>query len=254
MKRTTILAGCLVLATLALRLQAQTSLTNGLIACYPFNGNANDESGQGSDAVVASAALTENRFGEANKAYHFNGSGDRISAVNAQLPLGNSPRTLVTWLKPEGSMSVNWGVIHQGQQDCPEHMFGLSLQTAGNLGFWGGCQDWTSTLMSTNNQWYFVALTYDGAAVRLCVNGNWQTNAIGTLNTLVSRLWIGAETVSDGSYCRSYYRAVIDDVRLDNRALSTAEVESLYALESAPQVRFVQAFTVDCANLTVGSN
>ncbi len=177
-----------------------------------------------------------------------------MSAVIPQLPLGSSPRTLVAWLKPEGSQYVNWGVIHQGNQDCSGHMFGLSLQTVGNLGFWGGCQDWTSTLRSANNQWCFVALTYDGAVVRLCVNGSWQTNAIGTLNTLASRLWMGAETVSDGSSFRSYYRGVIDDVRFYNRELAAAEVESLYALNSLPQVRFVQAFTVDCANLTVGSN
>src|SRR5450759_2959986 len=101
MKRTKILASCLILAALALPLEAQTSLTNGLIAYYPFNGNANDESGYGNDAVVTGATLTENRFGEANRAYHFNGSGDRISALVAQLPLGNAARTLVTWIKPE---------------------------------------------------------------------------------------------------------------------------------------------------------
>jgi len=45
---------------------AQINLDSGLVAHYPFNGNANDESGNG-------ATLTTDRFGNANKAYSFDG-------------------------------------------------------------------------------------------------------------------------------------------------------------------------------------
>jgi len=47
--------------------------SNGLVAWYPFNGNANDESGNGNNGVVNGATLTADRFGNANGAYSFDG-------------------------------------------------------------------------------------------------------------------------------------------------------------------------------------
>ena len=108
--------------------------------------------------------------------------------------------------------------------------------------------------MATNDYWYFVAMTYDSGVVTLFMNGSWQTNFMGTLNTLDAHFWMGAETVDDGASFRTWYHGTIDDVRLYNRALTTEEVGNLYALESSPRVKVIKAFTVDCANLTVGSN
>ena len=51
---------------------APASLSNGLVGYWPFNGNANDESGNGNHGTVYGAILTNDRFGANNKAYHFN--------------------------------------------------------------------------------------------------------------------------------------------------------------------------------------
>jgi len=48
-------------------------LKDGLVAYYPFNGNANDESGNGNNGTVYGATLTTDRFGNTNKAYSFDG-------------------------------------------------------------------------------------------------------------------------------------------------------------------------------------
>ena len=42
---------------------AQINLDSGLVAHYPFNGNANDESGNGINGTVNGATLTNDRFG-----------------------------------------------------------------------------------------------------------------------------------------------------------------------------------------------
>ena len=52
----------------------QVDLKNGLVACYPFNANAKDETGNGNNGTVNGATLTTDRFGKANSAYNFNGS------------------------------------------------------------------------------------------------------------------------------------------------------------------------------------
>ena len=46
---------------------------NGLVAYYPFNGNANDESGNSNNGNVLGASLSGDRFGNENSAYSFDG-------------------------------------------------------------------------------------------------------------------------------------------------------------------------------------
>ena len=49
--------------------------TNGLVAYYPFNGNANDASGNGNHGTVNGAILANDQNGNQNKAYEFTGDG-----------------------------------------------------------------------------------------------------------------------------------------------------------------------------------
>ena len=62
---------CLVLGVCGL---AQADLNDGLVAYYPFNGNANDESGNGNDGEINGATLTEDEYGNTNSAYYFDGN------------------------------------------------------------------------------------------------------------------------------------------------------------------------------------
>jgi hypothetical protein len=59
--------------------------TDGLVGWWPFNGNANDESGNGNDGVVNGATLTEDRFGNVDAAYSFDGVDDFIQVANDTL-------------------------------------------------------------------------------------------------------------------------------------------------------------------------
>jgi hypothetical protein len=47
-------------------------------AYYPFNGNANDVTGQGKDATISGTTLMVDRLGKSNDAYSFNGTGNLI--------------------------------------------------------------------------------------------------------------------------------------------------------------------------------
>jgi len=67
---------------------ADSIVSRGLIAFYPFNGNTNDESGNGYQGEAKGVSLTADRFGKANSAYSFDGSDDYI-----QLPEGFSDFT-----------------------------------------------------------------------------------------------------------------------------------------------------------------
>src|SRR5580704_12112208 len=70
---------------ITVKLHAQSFLTNGLVAYYPFNGNANDASGNGNNGMVFGATLATDRFGNANSAYYFDGISAYIT-----VPLSNT--------------------------------------------------------------------------------------------------------------------------------------------------------------------
>src|ERR1035438_4602332 len=76
---------------LAVNGYSQSFLTNGLVAYYPFNGNANDESGYRNNLVVNGATLANDRFGNANCAYYFDGQTAFLIGLVTNIPLSNSP-------------------------------------------------------------------------------------------------------------------------------------------------------------------
>jgi uncharacterized protein YecT (DUF1311 family) len=77
----------------------------GLIAFYPFNGNANDQSGNGHDGIVHGATLTTDRFGNPNSAYKFNGIDNSILVTLNELKRATS-WTISFWVKVD---SLNRG-------------------------------------------------------------------------------------------------------------------------------------------------
>jgi hypothetical protein len=82
----------LILPTLLL---GQANLKSGLIACYPFNSNAVDATGNGNNGIVSGASLTTDRFGKANSAYNFDGNS-YISVSPDQFK--NQSYTYATWV------------------------------------------------------------------------------------------------------------------------------------------------------------
>ena len=81
MKTSKSLFGILTISfALAAHAQAPSFLTNGLVAYYPFNGNANDASGNGNNGTVFGATAGTNRFGKlTNSSFNFNGTSQYIS-------------------------------------------------------------------------------------------------------------------------------------------------------------------------------
>ena len=83
---------------------------------YDFDGNTNDLSGNNYHGVVDGAYLTQNRFGNENSAYYFDGN-DAITAT-FNLP---SVATFAIWARPDNvsnRMLFNAGPLHQGPAFC----------------------------------------------------------------------------------------------------------------------------------------
>jgi hypothetical protein len=215
--------------------------TNGLVGWWPFNGNANDESGNGNNGSVNGATLTTDRFGNANKAYSFDG-GDWIE-LNLLPAINNSNELAVSvWVKSTGTNSnTNCSVgcaqyyfsrgydggngfnilTHQG--NSPKFYGGVNGGFAGGQ----GVQDPNNTPIP-HSQWNHLLLNYDGALIKLYVNGTLVGSTSYTTNVAVGNTTnavFGRQFVPNYPY---YAVGSIDDGAIWNRALSQQEVTALY--------------------------
>src|SRR3954468_22416223 len=81
---------------------SQVNLNAGLVAYYPFNGNANDASGNGLNGNPQNGVqLTTDRFGNPNSAYHFDGLDDYIQVKNAAAFNPSTAMSIVLNFNPE---------------------------------------------------------------------------------------------------------------------------------------------------------
>ena len=90
-----------ILTTIMIVLISSLSLAginDGLVAHYPFDGNANDASGNGNNGTVHGATLIGDRFGNANSFYSFDGWDDYINCGNSPL-FDVNHHSIIAWIK-----------------------------------------------------------------------------------------------------------------------------------------------------------
>ena len=107
------------------KLEGQSNLDSGLVAFYPFNINANDSSGNGIHGIVYGAMLIEDRCGNPNSAYWFDGSsyidlGDNFNSVNV-------PYSISVWVNPTGSDHYN-PIFSSDDPNNGYYYYGFRLQ------------------------------------------------------------------------------------------------------------------------------
>ena len=236
----TTLAGIILIST---SIFAQT-----LVASYPFNGNANDASGNGNNGTVNGATLTTDRFGNANSAYSFNGSGNYIQVPNsASLQLTNN-YTISAWVKPNafgftGQCTSNF-IVSKGQFN-DEGTFYLtysdfdiscSVFTPSTEYFWcasfqGGTQYYANDPSNPIqlNKWYMVTSVRNGNQISIYVNGQLKntTDISGTLGAVNSSPLIIGGDPSNAMY-PNWQNGTIDDIKIYNSSLSASQIFDTY--------------------------
>jgi gliding motility-associated-like protein len=237
---------------------AQVNLKNGLVACYPFNANAKDESGNGNNGTVNGATLTTDRFGKANSAYNFNGSS--LIAVNpAQFK--NQSYTYATWVKLDNLPSAgdnNCFITVGGAGGDQVLSVTSSYQAQTSNGFNVGGYNNGNPIQSNNwnnvtptiGKWYHVACTRDNNSVKLYVDGQLiANNSIltttgGTTPNYGSPTYVTFGARNGGA--SQYMQGSLDDIHLYNRPLSAAEVKALYDENPAPTIRITTSSPTLC--------
>ena len=203
--------------------------TAGLVAVYSFNegsGTAvNDASGNSNNGAVSGASWsTLGRFGNA---LSFDGVNDWVT-VNSSSSLNlTSAMTLEAWVYPAVAPAGFRTVIGKEQSGGSVYNLYASSDSSNRPAtavYVGGSK---RTLAGGNqlvaNSWIHLAATYDGATQRLYVNGNQVASRpqSGAIQTSTSPVRFGGSGVSG-----EFFRGFIDEVRIYNRALTQAEIQT----------------------------
>jgi len=215
------------------------------VAYYPFNGNANDESGNGHDGDVIGAVLTNDRFGSAQSAYSFNGTSDYIALDmfygNGDGSVSNTidAITVGAWVKFSStdsgtiiSFGDNYWTLYANLTPRIDlnplgwNTYDINTGIAGMIG-----NDYN------DNQWHFVCATYEAGATvnnkKLYVDGllikqasAHSGNPLG--NGAISYGFIGKKDNLSNLYS---FQGILDDLFIFDMALDSDQVQQFYLNE-----------------------
>ncbi len=211
-----------------------------LVAHLPLRGNANDVSGNGNHGMVIGAGLTADRFGHADCAYRFDAVNDYIELANERnfdlrnftiamhvkistlpappRPMSAGKYTVISKGENGGNFTVDltkWEGVSYGS---------VSYSQRTVSGIWTGGSAGTISL----NRFHHIAMTGEGAVLRLYLDGQLKLEKTNVGPRLLNDtpVLIGR---SAGAVSPNWFKGVIDDVRIYNRALSAPEIYELHA-------------------------
>jgi hypothetical protein len=224
--------------------------TNGIVAYYPFNGNADDESGNGLNGNNIGAIPVPDRNGNLDSAFYFNGSTSNVDIPN--IAFNNlQEATIAIWVKFNNVSNQPLIVKHHSGVNN----FGY-LCVGGSAGSNGLPYSAVpgKVYYRLNNQtpsfesnqilqpmlYYFIVLTLSPTSISLYINGAFDKTVQGNyavVNDLIALNEIGAFENNLEQSRKVFLNGTIDDFFIYNRTLSQAEIESMYS-SSFPLMSF----------------
>jgi Concanavalin A-like lectin/glucanases superfamily len=223
-----------------------SSMLDGLVGYYPFNGNANDESPEyDNHGVVNGPLLTTDRKGNPGSAYSFNGVNNYISIADNDATDFEAAQdfTISVWVSvknpqadPSGSIfdiirkwngnnsnGYPYSISFINEHASPPNRF-LIVRYDGQI-----CQNiptMYSTPVTDYEGWHHLVMIKEGSRMKFYLNNELvadieDTSSCNTSNNI--HMTIG----SRGQLVR-FFTGKIDDVRFYNRAVSASEVDILF--------------------------
>jgi gliding motility-associated-like protein len=256
MKRHTKYWFCLLIALgAAFDSHAQVNLTKGLVAYYPFNGDANDHSGNNNNPTFNNAVPTAGQAGLPATAYAFNGAATYMEIPSSPSFQFGAPITIFARIKPTGyyygpchgnnivskGLDAEYDHIALRYDDSYytnfQHCNGTppdTLHEDFDIYDGAGPADLPYSPFMEKGNWYNVVLTSDGTVVKLYINCVLVVSAPvspGIVYANGEPLYIGMYPGAGYPY---WFNGVVDEIRIYNRAINEAEVHSLSGCPVSP--------------------
>jgi len=198
--------------------------TDSIVAYWPFNGNALDESGNNHNGAVYGPVLDKDRFSNDSSAFSFDGIDDYIEIGDTLLSADDSLQeyTLSAWIKTTG----NSGVIlsqYSYSSTLPSNRF-LFMVRNGYIDYFKGGNSLFSQNTVNDGNWHHVAAVKSNTGlVTVYIDGVSDATGTDTIS-----FWGTNTVIGSGINSGSPFSGVIDDIRIYKRALSMSEVNLLF--------------------------
>jgi hypothetical protein len=205
---------------------------DNLVAWWPFNGNANDESGNGNHGTVSGAVLTADRFGNSNAAYELN--TDEIIMANSFYNNGWQDYSISLWFNtqnltqqaqnffntyPHDGEGFGWNhpnapskISHWKNQDPNVHVW--NIFSANPLNY--------NSVMG--NQWVFLTIVKSNLTYSYYVNAQLDKVSIASLSAFNQNTGMRFGSIGNAEY----FNGFLDDIGIWNRPLTFCEIQDLY--------------------------
>ncbi len=224
--------------------------TNGLVGWWPFNGNANDLSGNGNNATSNSATLTTDRFGKLQSA--ISTSNGYVIAGKQGVPT-NGPVSISFWMNQQSNFGIG-EVINLGSESNTQ-WGALAANNSLCMNYGRGCGSTGSTQLSsliTSGNWYHILYVSNGTGTssKVYLNGVYigqSTNASTSGQCSSSQLVFGADR-----FANSNFNGKLDDIAIWNRTLSPQEVYSVFNQNGIAKLKWSTNDTTN--SITVSPN
>ena len=206
------------------------SLTDGLIAYYPFDGDVQDKALDNDGTDNTSAGFVSGKMG---KAKDFDGDDD----VSVPVSIGRlitDNITLSAWVKVDVSDN-GYGPIFGARNSGGGREFYQSVNADpangwylyGNIG--GSTYDFDKSIPT--DEWHLITMTYEGSTVKMYCDGSlYGSKNLASSISSFSEAYVGY----DGN--GKYFDGSLDDVRIYDRALSQPEIKALYQRTSTQKI------------------
>jgi len=222
-----------------------SSLIYGLVAYYPFNGNADDESGNGNHGTVNGATLTTDKLGNPDSAYRFNGD-DYIDIGNDDSINIAGDLTISVWANidnPKATLEQALVGKMGSSPSGPDNQYIVQIMRINEEGrpfalifdyIYPSYMALDDTIWP-GGEWAHLVLTYEAATKtgRLYFQGELKLEKtfLSTPFPCGVNATLGATPYDDG---KRYLTGCLDEVRIYNRPLSENEIMALYIEDTTP--------------------
>jgi len=247
---------------------AFAQLNNGLVAHWPFSGNAGDSSGNTYNGTPLFISYGQGENGVNTTAASFNGTSSHIN-VAYQAGLNLTQYTICAIVKPTGYYTgqCQGNVIVQRSNETLKGYYGILFSdnpyndcfttdtskfvfypsaTAANP----AALQYTPNIVSNN--WYRLVATCNNDTIKFYVNGQFKYSYItnNPTGTSTEGLTIGAlyQQTAGGSF-PYWFKGLMDDIRIYNRVLTNKEIKQYNS-----DVYFAQTYTSLCKSTTFNIN
>jgi hypothetical protein len=201
------------------------------LSSYPFNGDANDESGNDNHGTVNNAILTTDRFGNPNSAFEFDGIDDYIDFNTLLIPSDCSEFSISLWVY---SVNDNPDVISSIFSQNPIsptgnfHIYEYQDSVKVFLGWSNGfiVHGLVNVCDISKNTWSNIIIVYKDNLMDVYINGELLKENCPTYNT--ESTFITKSMAGWDGFESDFFKGKIDDINIYSRILTEEEIQILY--------------------------